>query len=246
MTSARDAIYDISHQLTRQDHFQTATPQETSNPYSQVPRRRTIGIQRLIKQKLDHYIKQASFNVILIIDGLDEADFTILDPVSKKSEMEVFICHLANSNSQFVKVLFINRPVSVLENYISNALSMNLTFEKACLSIDSYVKRFLSNHPDIERMFFEAGIVPVVYFREHASGVFTWIQNALKELSSIRSPFHFRQCINDLAKNPALLEDAYSRILWDMSEDDAELARVIISCLAASKESMWLLQLQDD
>ena len=31
-----------------------------------------------------------------------------------------------------------------------------------------------------------------------------------------------------------------------MSEDDAELTRVIISCLAASKESMWLLQLQDD
>ena len=246
MTSAREAIHGIAYQLKIQIARATVMPQAASSIHSQAPHRTLMGIRRLIKQKLDCYLSKHTINVYLIIDGLDEADFATTDPVSKKSEMEMFLRYLAKLNSQLVKVLLISRPISVLQECIPNALWMNLTFKDACLSVERYVERFISKRPDIESMFFEAGIVPLQYFRDHANGVFTWAQNAAKELSIIRSSTRFRQCIDALPKDPTLLEDAYSRVLLNMNKDDADLAREIIYRLTASKGSMWLSDLKDD
>ena len=134
MTSARKAIHSIAYQLKIQIARPTVMPQTSSSIHSHAPHRTLMGIRRLINQKLDCYLSKRTVNVYLIIDSLDEAGFATTDPVSKKSEMEVYLRYLANLNSQLVKVLLISRSISVLEECIPNILPMNLTFKEACLS----------------------------------------------------------------------------------------------------------------
>ena len=148
--------------------------------------------------------------------------------------MEIFIQYLAKS-SHLLKVLLVSRPLAVLRQYIPDLVSMTFPLPIANLSIESWVENFISEHPDIERMFYQAGLVPVAYFQKHANSQVTWVQNALKSLFSVRkNPFHFRQRLESLPNDPTLLEESYIRALSNI--DDLDLAKEIIYRLAASMQ----------
>src|SRR5579859_4974568 len=233
MTNIRDAINSICCQLESQIGQPTTISRSRLLKRRSTPNRERfpMRLERLIDQTLGYFIHQRLHNIILIIDGVDEADFTILDPVSRKSEMDIFIQYLVQS-SDLMKVLLVTRPLAVLRQYIPEPFTISFPSAVADLCIESWVENFTSEHPEIERMFHQAGHVPVAFLREHANGDLTWAQSALKDLFlARRSPSRFRQRLESLPSDPTLLEESYTRTLSNI--DDLDLTKEIIYRLAA-------------
>ena len=247
MTSVRDAINSICHQLGSQDSESTIASTTLLAPRTSIRNsgRAPMGVKRFLDQTLGPYMQESSRKIIIIVDGIDEADFTIMDPVSRKSEMGVFLHYLAKK-SHLLKVLLVGRPLARLRQYIPELVSMSFPLATASLCIESWVENFIAEHPYIEKIFHQAGFVAVAYFREHSKGNITWSQNVLNELFSLRGyPSRFRQRLESVPNDPTILEESHKRVLSNLDVDDLDLAEEIICRLATSTEGIGLAELKD-
>jgi tetratricopeptide (TPR) repeat protein len=236
MTHARDAVNAIAYQLQRNS---SRVPEGRSNTLINAFQNQSdMGMKYLIQKHLGPYLSQISTNIFVILDGLDEADFTRSDAVdSNKSEMSILLNYLANLPKS-IRVLFVSRPSCMIHKSLSSRITGILDFPENCRAIETYVERFISNHPWVGTLFLREGIVPVDYFRRHANGNITWTQNALKELSAIIDQASFRRCIEDLPKHSKYLHREYCDGLLSMSEYEQRLAKEIFYTLSFSAGHM--------
>jgi tetratricopeptide (TPR) repeat protein len=246
MTSVRDALTAIVYQLQQFDFLQEERAVVSRNDSRYNPNFKPVpGMRRLIENGLGPYLTQSRVNVYLVIDGIDEANLRTTDPVARDtSEMKIFLRYLYDLKSARTRVILISRPLQMLDQCIPNLTYSNIDFEESCRAIDYYVGQFIKNNPDLQDMFHQAGIVPVEYFRVNGNGVFRWVQNALRQLSTVKRLPRFQRLITNLPEDYSLLFDDNARIFSNMDDEDKDEVKTIIYHLELSREPMMLMILR--
>jgi len=237
-TGTREAIRALSDQLQRACGVGSRPYVVPPNCY-QPSHATRLSIKRLIKQYLQRYFNQ-DYHVYIIIDGLDEADFTRKDPVSQRPEIEELLRYLVTLATKGTRVLLASRPLATLAEFISEAIPLNLTFKEASWAISCCVENFMSKTPKTRNMFLELGIIPQDYFQSNFGGNLTWAQGALHTLSRITNIERFHKCLDALPQDTSVFMETYRLIVAGLDEAEEESLKALIYHLQVSGGSMWL------
>jgi NACHT domain len=83
----------------------------------------SLGVGFLFEKLLQEPLSHTKNEVFIILDGLDEADWKILDTTERppQPEMEIFLEHLGNLLSSHL--LFIGRPEADIPRFIPNSIT---------------------------------------------------------------------------------------------------------------------------
>jgi hypothetical protein len=199
LTRACDVIRTLAYQFAKQDKsIYHALDKLKGNDAFEVDKK--LGIAFLFKKLISEPLVLNGQNreVYIIVDGVDEGDFTVKDLIRKQQEMEVLINCLVSLSA--VRVLFISRPIDLLHRVQS--MMKNVT-EKNDNERDimAYVKQALNASETLNIGFKRVKTKPYKYFSDKADSIFLWVVIVLECLEKAETEEEFQKYLTGFSES---------------------------------------------
>lgn len=179
-------------------------------------------------------IKDASKEIFVILDGLDECSTE-----SQEADLESLLKSLSNLP---LKLLVSSRVTAEISNGLSNATKRELTFDDSRDDIQLYVNHCVSKSKNLEKGFKALNINAPEFLSEKSKGNFLWVRLVLDSLKRKAWGRDFQNVIDTLPKN---LEGIYEQVLQRLeSRESLKLAMMIFRCILHSKRALTVAEME--
>jgi hypothetical protein len=142
LTDVRDILRTLAYKCIQSSH-QARTVLEVLMK-EQFPATTNVPIPLLFTKLIDEPLKYITQDIYIILDGLDEADSSTMDPKEMIPEIEVLIKCLGSLKSG--RILFISRPDVPIQEAIPKLLTKLISDRDNSLDI-TYVNNFRNPKP---------------------------------------------------------------------------------------------------
>jgi hypothetical protein len=149
--------------------------------------------------------------VFIVLDGVDEADCSDVEPTSipARSEIQIFLQCLCKLP---IHVLVISRPdiFAIIPKAVSKRLANNVNRD----DIDLYVEKTIEDSEQLKANFrANPDIDAKKYFQDKANGIFLWVVIVLHQLEQIQDNATFNTYIPEFADASGDMWTLYARVL---------------------------------
>ena len=222
---AHNIIRTVSYQLARQNEIFLRELGEIRFA-EQFTVRSSVGIRllynRLLEQPLAAVAKTAidGLEILCVIDGLDEADFTARDGVS---EIQILLQLLSKADG--IRLLVVSRTIRELFETLDNSVIKEISSADNSGDIERYVQWKTSTSEKLERGFRHLQIDPASRLHDSAGGNFLWIDTVLHYLETSPSLIDFKLSLREI---PAQFFALYRQILRRITETVPPRTRAVI------------------
>jgi len=205
-----------------------------------------VGIRFLFRRLLADPILRSKADVYIILDGLDEADNTILDEVENRPQIDILLECLPSLHRS--RLIVLSRPPLDLLKVVPNAVTKSITSNDNKEDLQLYVRRVIDGLAPLQKHFEKIGIDPLEYFVEKANGIFLWVVLVLQQLkfSCSDSKNSLQRDLNDLFEAPGdnQLDKQYSVALCRNSQKDQVWITAILRVLTVAVRNLEIGELQ--
>ena len=241
LTQPRDIIRTITYQCAAQDSEIRGRIEKLK--LSGFPIDGTMGINFILQKLLREPLESCSREIFVILDGVDEADMTVKDAMTRMPEIYGLISSFAKLCSR-IRLLLVSRASLDVQQFVPDCIVRTLGPKDNANDIQEYISKALDENPKLERRFRDAQIDPKRYFSEHAKGMFLWVTLGLQQLSDIRSKSAFCRSLKTFSEAPGNLSKLYLEILSQIRVDDRIWVKEILQWILVCKRPFTVKELQ--
>lgn len=154
-----------------------------------------LGVSFLFEKLLLEPVRITQREIFMIVDGMDEADWTTTDGTdrSEQPEMRIFVHSL--TKLPLTRLLFLGRPTANIAEIITTMVKP-IGLAQNSQDIDVYVTKTIAKSDKLKTFFAKENVDPIQYFRQHANGIFLWVTLVLQQLNNCKSKSTFRKGMN--------------------------------------------------
>ena len=240
LTTACDIIRTLAYQLIKDSIEARAVLEYTRSGMLGFVIDESLGVRFLFKKLLQEPLCNTTSDVYIILDGVDEADFTIRDVVEGKPEMVILIECLATL--PYIRILFISRPNAAISRYIKSLIRKSIEKNDNQHDIDVYVRQMISER--VKQAFANEGIDPFKYFSEKANSIFLWVVIVLEQLEKVKRKSDFQNVLNGFSQASGDMERLYTSVLSSFSDGDGKLVKEILKWLVIGARELTVDELK--
>src|SRR5271170_4031882 len=242
LRTARDIIRTLAYQCVIDDADARSVLDSLRTKDFRINEETHVGflVEKLLKEPLNRTKKM----VFIVIDGVDEADWTSLDNSERlpHPEMEAFIKAVGNIPS--VHLLFVSRPKPDISTMLPNAVTKSLVKTDNMTDIDAYVKRTIEGSERLKEHFLNEAVDALEYFHRKANGIFLWVVVVLHQLLRIKGGLEFRKYLHGFSDASGDMEKLYSSVLMNIQNDDQRWIKEILRWLIVGKRELTVNELK--
>ena len=197
--------------------------------------------QKLLIPVLQSYHSISSDSIFMIIDGLNELPKDCLDGVL---DLIKAIKSLNDQNdSPLVRLVVTSQRTPSINDALKDALCVSLTSKDNLENVEIFVKKNLSEA--LAHQFSEAGVDPILYFRQKYRGMFLWVKTILDLLRNLIFDDDLRAILEN---PPQKINEVYQKVLerlyHDLDEYELPWISEIILWTVMSKRDLTLSEIE--
>src|SRR5277367_1535697 len=242
LKTARDIIRTLAYQCVINDADARSVLDSLRTNDFRVNEEAHVGflVEKLLQEPLNR-TKNAMF---IIIDGVDEADWTRVDNSERqpRPEMEAFIKAVVNIPS--VHLLFVSRPKPDISRILPNMVTKSLFKTDNLTDIDAYVKKTVEGSERLKEHFLNEAVDPLEYFHRKSNGIFLWVVVVLHQLLQIKAGSVFRKYLNGFTNASGDMEKLYSGVLTNVQNDDQKWIKEILRWIVIGQRGLTINELK--
>ena len=242
LRTARDIIRTLAYQCVIDDADARSVLDSLRTKDFRINEETHVGflVEKLLKEPLN----RSKNLVFIVIDGVDEADWTSVDNSQRlpRPEMEAFIKAIGNIPS--VHLLFVSRPKPDISTMLPNAVVKSVVKTDNMRDIDAFVKRTVKGSERLKEHFLNEAVDPLEYFHRKANGIFLWVVVVLHQLLQIKGGLEFRKYLHGFSDASGDMEMLYSSVLMNIQNDDQRWIKEILRWLIIGKRELTVNELK--
>lgn len=242
LKTARDIIRTLAYQCVIDDAEARSALDSLRTKDFRVNDETPVGF--LVEKLLQEPLSRTKNMIFIIIDGVDEADWTSIDNSERqpRPEMEAFIKAIGNIPS--IHLLFVSRPKPDISRMIPNAATKSLVKSDNMVDIDAYVKTTIEGSERLKEHFLNENVNPSEYFHNKANGIFLWVVVVLHQLLQIKAGSVFRKYLSGFSDASGDMEKLYSSVLMSIQNEDQKWIKEILKWLVVSQRELTVDELK--
>jgi hypothetical protein len=140
LSSVRDIVKTLAYQISKSEKVRGALQIQKDRNNVQPDER--IGIALLFEKLIDEPLRIAGEVVYIVLDGLDEIDWTTADDVEDESQLRILIQCLVKLPT--CRLLLISRPTELLQG-VRNLVTKTINKEDNRSDIELYIKQVVES-----------------------------------------------------------------------------------------------------
>jgi tetratricopeptide (TPR) repeat protein len=244
LTKAHEIIRTLAYQCIEDNRAARSILEVLKNKDFRISE--DLGIGYLFEKILLEPLRSSEKDIYIVIDGLDEADYTSSHSSNYSSEPDLNVLLGSLAKLPSTRLLLVSRPSANILNIIPGTITTK-TIGKSenANDISAYVKTALQGSERLQKHFKSVNINAYQYFQGKANGVFLWVELVIKQLEKANSKAVFQKYLDGFPDAAGGIERLYETILLRFSEDDQPWVIEVTRWLVVAERQMTVPELED-
>jgi tetratricopeptide (TPR) repeat protein len=241
LTKAHDIVRTLAYQCMENDRSVRSILEALKHKDFRITE--NLGVAFLFEKLLLEPLRGTSKEIYIILDGLDEADFT-QDESDPSALPDLHILLKCLSKLKSTRLLFISRPNANVSSVLPNVIIKTVTKVENERDINAYVTKAIAESERLRTHFKNERVNPITYFQEKSDGIFLWVVLVINQLGKAKTKSMFRKYLQGFSNASGSMDKFYETTLSRFDQDDRPWIKEIVQWLVVAEGQLSVEELK--